>query len=250
VPEPFVTGNPSHFVVLALTVAIPALLCAWERRAASPAVTRGIALAIGAVLLANKITVFSYACWVDVVPWIQRLPLQLCDWVTFLCIGALWWGRRTLCDLAYFWGLAGTLQAVLTPDLPYGFPHFYFFTFNISHSGILIALAYLVFAQGYRPDLRSILRAFLWLQLYGAVAGLTNWLFGQNFGYLCRKPVHPSLFDHLGPWPWYILSLEVFGLAFFFLYYAPFPLWRLARRPTPNAPESPAPSPPPGGPGR
>jgi hypothetical integral membrane protein (TIGR02206 family) len=176
---------------------------------------------VATALVANKIAILSYSLIFNTVSWTQRLPMQLCDWVTFIVAAAMIWRGRTLCELAYFWGLAGTLQATITPDLPYGFPHFYFFTFHISHSAILIGVAFLTFGLGFRPMPASIIRAFLWLQVYLVSAVSMNLLLDENYGYLCRKPLNPSLLDHLGPWPWYILSLEALALIFFTLYYLP-----------------------------
>jgi len=219
VPE-FQLFGPPHLTVLFLTVAIPLVLCLLARRV-PPAATI-ISYGLAAILLANKVAVLSYSIAHNSVPWTQRLPMQLCDWVTFIVAAALIWRKRTLCELAYFWGLAGTLQATITPDLPFGFPHFYFFTFNISHSFILIGVAYMTFGGGnFRPVAGSIIRAFLWLQVYLGAAVATNLLLDENYGYLCRKPLNPSLLDHLGPWPWYILSLEVLALVFFAAYYLP-----------------------------
>lgn len=153
--------------------------------------------------------------------------MHLCDWVTFIAITALIIRKQLLYEMTYFWGLAGTLQATITPDLPYGFPHFYFFTFNISHSGILIAAAFLTFGMNFRPQPISILRAFLWLQTYAVTTVIVNVITDQNYGYLCRKPINPSLLDHLGDWPWYILSLEMIALTFFVIYYLPFWIYDL-----------------------
>lgn len=44
----------------------------------------------------------------------------------------------------------------------------------------------------------------------------------RNYLFICHKPPTPSLIDALGPWPWYVLSLEGVGLAFFVIYYLPF----------------------------
>jgi len=217
---PFTLFGAPHLTVLFLTVVIPTALYLWARRV--PDSTQRIAIGIAVVLLLNKLAVFTFACIYNTVPWLERLPMHLCDWVTFIAAAALILRRQTLYELTYFWGLAGTLQATITPDLPYGFPHFYFFTFNISHSGILIAAAFLTFGMKFRPQLVSILRAFLWLQSYLVVTVSINLLIDQNYGYLCRKPINPSLLDHLGPWPWYILSLELFALVSFALYYLPF----------------------------
>jgi hypothetical integral membrane protein (TIGR02206 family) len=140
--------------------------------------------------------------------------MHLCDWTTFVMATALITRRQAWFDLAYFWGLAGTLQAVFTPDLAYDFPHFYFISFNIAHSGIIAGVLYLCLGPGLRPRLASLWRAFLWLQFY----------LDTNYGYLCRKPSRPSLLDHFGPWPWYVLTLEAAALLSFALYYAPFAL--------------------------
>lgn len=214
--------GPSHLTVLFLTAAIPVALIILARR--HPGSVRPICWSLAAVLLLNKVAVLTYACVYNTVPWSQRLPMQLCDWVTFITAAALLIDNRTLRELAYFWGLAGTLQATLTPDLAFDFPEFYFFTFNISHSGIIISVFFILFALGLKPAGMSLVRSFLWLQVYLVSALAVNWLLNENYGYLCRKPRNPSLMDYLGDWPWYLLSLEALALLFFILLWAPFAL--------------------------
>jgi len=49
---------------------------------------------------------------------------------------AFWWPRCLLAvELTYFWGLAGTLQAVVTPDLSAGFHQREFFMSSSATSG-------------------------------------------------------------------------------------------------------------------
>jgi hypothetical integral membrane protein (TIGR02206 family) len=219
-PYSFTLFGPAHLAVLFLTVAIPVILCWHARR--HPASTRSIAVSLAVILLMNKVATLTFTSAYNLVPWLERLPMHLCDWVTFIAAAALIFRKQILYELTYFWGLAGTLQATITPDLPYGFPHFYFFTFNISHSGILIVAAFLTFGMKFRPQPISIIRAFLWLQGYLVITVIINLLTDQNYGYLCRKPLNPSLLDHLGGWPWYIVSLEILALIFFVCYYLPF----------------------------
>ena len=38
---------------------------------------------------------------------------------------------------------------------------------------------------------------------------------GGNYMFLRRKPVHGSLLDVMGPWPWYILAAAALGLVIF-----------------------------------
>jgi uncharacterized membrane protein YwaF len=47
---------------------------------------------------------------------------------------------------------------------------------------------------------------------WAAVAGLGDVLTGGNYMYLRAKPVHNSLLNVMGPWPWYILATVVLGL--------------------------------------
>ena len=112
--------------------------------------------------------------------------------------------------------MAGTLQAVLTPNIPYGFPHPVFFIFFLIHSGVVAA------GLGQHPRRGAVWRCFFRAQFYLVVASLVNWLSGSNYGFLAGKPQSTSLLDQLGPWPYYIVSLEVLGLLIFLLLNLPF----------------------------
>src|SRR2546430_12401146 len=57
-----------------------------------------------------------------VVDWQDMLPMQMCDWGMVVVIVAMWTGSQRWFEVAYFWGIGGTLQAVLTPNLRFGFP--------------------------------------------------------------------------------------------------------------------------------
>jgi hypothetical integral membrane protein (TIGR02206 family) len=52
--------------------------------------------------------------------------------------------------------------------------------------------------------------------------GIINWLIGSNYLFIAHKPATASLIDVLGPWPWYILSLEAIGLVLCLLLYLPY----------------------------
>ncbi len=147
------------------------------------------------------------------------LPLSLCDIVFLLCIWAFVSPRESIVILATYWGLAGTLQAMITPDLAYGFPDKEYFTFFIGHSVIVIGVFFLVGKTRYR-DLtrgRGVATAFTGLLAYTFCVGGLNALLGWNYGYLCRKPTSASVLDLLGEWPTYVLAGLVFALILFFL---------------------------------
>jgi hypothetical integral membrane protein (TIGR02206 family) len=148
------------------------------------------------------------------------LPLHLCDLATFLGGFALITRNRTLCLLTYFWGLAGTLQGIVTPAVTIGWPHPAFLSFFSGHFAIIAVAFYLPVVMGWRaerPWWKSPLKAFAWLNAYVVIAIAANALLGSNFGFLASKPTNPSLLDHLGPHPVYILWLELVALLFFTL---------------------------------
>ena len=76
---------------------------------------------------------------------------------------------------------------------------------------------YLMAAGHLHLTMSSIWRAWLVTNGYAAVVAAANWMLGTNFGYLAAKPTQPSVLDYLGPWPWYILGMEVLALVLFFL---------------------------------
>ena len=78
--------------------------------------------------------------------------------------------------------------------------------------------------EGYRPYWSSLVRVAIWGNVYMAAVGLVNWLVGSNYLFIARKPDTPSLIDMLGPWPWYIISLEVVAFLMFLLLYLPYVL--------------------------
>jgi hypothetical integral membrane protein (TIGR02206 family) len=76
--------------------------------------------------------------------------------------------------------------------------------------------------EGYRPYWSSFKRVFIWTNIYMVVVTGINLLIGSNYLYTIHKPPSASLMDLLGPWPWYLISLEIVGLILCFLLYLPF----------------------------
>lgn len=211
----FVLGGPDHQVAFLATVAAAALILArrqWvgieDRRA-----RRGVALA----LLGSEVI----AWLIGLAHGQPRAPLQLCDLALLLTVWALWSLHPAVSELAYFWALGGSLQAVLTPDLQAGFPDVWCVKFFLTHCGVILSVVYLAASGRIHPRPGAIWRAWLMTNLYAVVAGAVNWRFGTNYGYLAHKPLQPSLLDYFGPWPWYIIGMEVAALAVFALCAAP-----------------------------
>jgi hypothetical integral membrane protein (TIGR02206 family) len=157
----------------------------------------------------------------DGVSWKSYAPLQLCDAAVGLAAWALVTRAERAFELTWFWGGAGTLPALLTPDVAEGFPHWRFLLYFVQHGGI-VAAAVVLAAGGMRPRPGAVWRAFAWLNGYALLVGLVDWASGANFMYLRAKPGARTPLDWLGPWPWYLVACEVVALAFFALLALPF----------------------------
>lgn len=146
------------------------------------------------------------------------LPFHLCDIAAFVCGLALITRKSSLCEIAYFWGLAGTLQGLITPNLNHDFPSPIYLVFFFHHGIIVITALLLPLGLNWRPRPKAAIRAFMWLLLYAAVTFGINFILVTNFGFLMAKPDQASLLDIMGPWPWYILVLiGMAGILFYFL---------------------------------
>ncbi len=155
------------------------------------------------------------------------LPLHLCTLSVPLAAAMLATRNFRLFELLYFWGFAGATQALLTPDLQangFNFPHFVYMIFWTSHGVILWVVVFAMAAWGYRPTWHSLPRVFLITNGVLILVGLVNWLTGGNYMFIARKPAYATLLDYLGPWPWYIIPLQLIGLTIFVLLYLPFAL--------------------------
>jgi len=162
------------------------------------------------------------------------LPLQLCDAAIFVAAAALWTRRQVLVEVTYFWGLAGTIQALLTPDLPQHFPSYPYFQYYIAHGGVVAAALMLVVGLRIIPEhLPRVIGITLG---YVAFVGLVDAVTGANYMYLRAKPPTPTLLDVLGPWPVYILAATAIALGLFALLDAPFRFRRGAFRTAPTTP--------------
>src|SRR5256714_204753 len=213
----------AHLVVIALTISLPFIFAAFARKSRWPRSERLIAKLLAGLLLFNYIGYEIYLASTVGLAWQKALPFQLCDWAMVAILVALLTGRESWLEVAYFWGIGGTLQAILTPDLKYAFPDIRFLTFFVAHSGIVVAIAFMMIMKKFRPHWFSIVRTFAWSELYFILAITVDLITGENYGYLLHKPAAASLLDALSDYRLvYILQMHVLALIFYVVLSLPF----------------------------
>jgi hypothetical integral membrane protein (TIGR02206 family) len=211
---------------LVLTFTLPPVLASAGRRSVRPAFDRTVRLTLGFTLLLLECLNLAGKRLDGTFTLRQALPMQLCDWALFASAFALLFRSQIAFDLAYFWGLAGTAQALFTPAVGADLNPWRVAGFFAIHSGIVIAVLYLLMARTFRPRIRSLLHVFIGSEIYLAIALLVNRSFDGNYGFLSAKPLTRTMLSLLSDDHWiYIMQLN--GLAFFFFgfLYAPWWIW-------------------------
>ena len=223
-----VVSAGAYWVAVAVATVACAALCREARRRPGPWTTAasralGILLATDAVVYTTGKTLAGFSPSTS-------LPLALCDVAALVAAAACWWPTLILVELTYFWGLAGTLQAVATPDVQTPFPHLAFFEYLVGHLAIVMAALYLVVGLHHAPRPGAVPRVFIITAGYTAFVGLVDATTGADYMFLRRPPTQWTLLKVLGPWPWYIASAAGIAVALLLLLDSPF--WPSRRRAT------------------
>ena len=218
----FVLFGTTHLLGLAAVALACVAIVLLRRRFSAPAM-RWTRWGFLAIIYACE---FSWQVWMYATgQWTIQgmLPLWLCSVTSWSMPLLLAFRSRRYYPWAYFMGLMGASQALLTPDLMnYGFPHYRFIEYFLLHGMIIVAVIYMTVVEGFRPTWRSLLGVIAAVNLYWLFCAIVNIQIGSNYLYTQGKLPTPSLLDVLGPWPWYLLAMEGLGLIFCLLLYLPF----------------------------
>lgn len=157
----------------------------------------------------------------------NSLPFYLCDVVSIILGLALIFRNRRLVEIGYLWGLAGTVQGLITPTLYFSWDTIEYYAFFIQHGGVPIAALTLVFGLKLYPEKGAFKRAVIWSWCYMLGAYLFNVALNTNYGFINEKPGVGTMFDHMGPWPWYLITLQVIAFSAYWILLIPF--WKRNR---------------------
>ena len=154
----------------------------------------------------------------------DELPFHLCNILSIVMPYFMWKVDRHWLAISYFLLGAGTIQAIISPDLLDGPRYFEYYAYFISHT-VLVGLAYyIIVVYNIRPTIRDLFGAFLVANVFLIFSIIVNYFLGTNFFYSMHKPDGFSPLDYFGPWPWYLLVCELLALLLFFIAYLPV-LW-------------------------
>lgn len=176
---------------------------------------------IGIIMLANIIgeNIYNYSQGYWNLQ--QNLPIQLCSISSILCVVIMFNFKQRLAECVYYWGFAGGLQSILTPEFTVGMEGYNFIGYYISHGGLILVVLYMVMHMDFIPRTKSWLHIFGYTQIIAISAVIINYVVGANYLFLAEKPIVKNPFL-IGDWPYYIIILELVAMAHFWVLYQPF----------------------------
>ena len=182
---------------------------------------RNYDLFIACILLLNNIAENWYNYSTGYWSLQQNLPAHLCNVTNILCIILLINYKQWMAELVYYWGLAGGIQSLLTPEFTIGMDGFNFYSYFITHGGLILVVVYMIVHFEFTPRPKSWFWALGYTQLLAMGVGIVNYFVNANYMYLSHKPEVENPFV-IGDWPYYIIILELVALVHFVLFYLPF----------------------------
>lgn len=152
----------------------------------------------------------------------EDLPVHLCRALAFMAPIVVYKKNRFWMGVIYFWIIVGTLNANITPDIEFGFPHWDYFTYWMRHGFLVLIPVYYVIVLGVRIKKRDVWNAFWLANGYVVFSLIVNYAFDSNYMYTMRKPPVTTLLSYMGEWPIYLFSVQLLGLVLFWVAYLPF----------------------------
>ena len=219
----------SHSLTI-ITLAAIALICIASGRRGSSWPRAFLAFICLAVFPINQLALMTLDFKI---PLNNLLPFHLCDVAALTAGFGILTKKPLLCELTYCWGLVGTIQGLIFPNLGWDFPAPMFWSFFIQHGVVVIAALYLPLALKWEPRAGVVPRIILCNQAYFLFAMAINGALGTNFGFLAAKPEVQSPLDHMGDWPVYLIWLQILAAVLMTFLLLPFRktinIWRPCR---------------------
>ena len=215
-------GSLQHIIPIIITVILSIILIRFSNRKLNQKQQEQVFKALGFFVSYTVLVFHLHLIFKGNYNIATDLPLFLCSFMALFIFIFTNNRKYWLFEILLFWIIAGTSQAVVTPDIPFGFPSFDYFRYWIAHLGLLVIIFYAIFVLKMRPTWKSMFKSFLALQLYAIIIFGINYILNGNYFYLNKKPNSASALDYLGEWPIYLLTIEAILIPYFFIIYLPF----------------------------
>lgn len=176
---------------------------------------------IALIILVIKITelVFRHDYYRERV--IDLLPLHLCNLALILAVLMMFLNSKIIFQPLFFWSL-GAVFAIITPEIRDGIKNYATLSFFITHFFILFATLYGLIIFKFKPTKIGAVGSFIFLNIIALILFFVNKKLGTNYLYVNAAPTSSSPVDFFGPWPYYIIIVEIIYIILSSILYYPF----------------------------
>ena len=221
--QPFVIFGNAHlitlFIIIAIAIVFPLIV---KKRPVSQVILITKIMGVSLISLEFiKPLIWHYSMNF---PWIELVPIHMCNLSTLFIGIFLITKKRLFFEVAFFWGIGGGINALITPDIPNSFPDPQYILFFFGHGLLIIAIAYACISLANRPTLNSVKNGIYFSLITLPVIYFINKILGPpaNYWYLGSKPVGDSILNLFPAPPLHIPVLIIIGVILFFLIYSPY----------------------------
>lgn len=152
---------------------------------------------------------------------LELIPIHLCNVTLILALIGMIFPSNKLFQIIFYWSL-GAISAILFPDSRVAFPNFVGISFFLTHYFIIFVVLYQLIFLGYRPTLSGLFGSFICINVFAGIVFKINQILGTNYMYINYKPAFQSPLDFFGPWPHYIIIVEIIYVVLGIICWLPF----------------------------
>ena len=147
------------------------------------------------------------------------LPLQVCEWTAYIAAFMLIKKNKHMYDIAFYITLTLGLIPIFTPAVitHLGLGHYRYYSFWFEHIVPMLAVFYMTFVHGFRPDFRKVYKPFAMLAVLATLAIYANLnIPDANYMYLAAGTPGDSLANILPANVWARLAVAFLIVAVLF----------------------------------
>ena len=183
-PADFPTFGFEHNAYMAGCLALCLLFPFIGKKYLNPTQRKAVAILLAFFTIFQEVVFDVFQIYIDDFYLEDDLSLHMCGFSLFLTSYALWKKNQTAFELAFFWGLAGAFQGIITPDpsrWPYG-DISVFWNF-LSHGIIILNVIWLIWVDGMRCRKGSFLNTILITNGVIFMMSIVNKIIGHGANY-------------------------------------------------------------------
>lgn len=199
VPGEFSYFTLAHFMPLFIMGVIIYLIYRYRDTIKSWPNEYNIRIVLALVLLLSDSAYFWHKMYIgaDIK---DHLPITVCGWAAWMSAFMLLTKKQSIFDVVYFFVLAGSSNALITPAVitDNGPAHFRYYQFWVEHTSIFIAVFYMIFVHKYRIEFKAIYKSLAVMGVLTVIAIYVNAnIEGANYLFLATTEAGESVLNFL-----------------------------------------------------